>query len=135
MPRPGPRRPLIAFRYGQEDIDRIGQRAATEDVDRSEMIRLMLAYAQQHMPQGWRPEAIHPTPGKVMTEMPTITFASPDQAQFVADIVPGLADVDGATSALTDEALARLAQQPEDYDGHYDGRYIWVGGSEYEVKQ
>jgi hypothetical protein len=46
----------------QNGIDWIDQRAIDEGLikpnghpNRSEMIRLMLAYAQRHMPKGWRP--------------------------------------------------------------------------------
>lgn len=57
MPRTGPRRPLVAFKLHQDDIDHIDQRAAEEAGGvRSEMIRRMVAYAQRHMPQGWKPE-------------------------------------------------------------------------------
>lgn len=55
MPRPGPRRPTVLVRLAQEGIDWIDQRAADERVNRSEMIRLMLTYAQRHIPKGWRP--------------------------------------------------------------------------------
>jgi len=62
MPRPGPRRPTVLVRLAQEGIDWIDQRALDEslvkrngDPLRSEMIRLMLAYAQRYMPKGWRP--------------------------------------------------------------------------------
>ncbi len=54
MPRPGPRRPLVAIKLAQDGIDWIDQRATTEDVNRSEMIRRMLAYAQRNMPKGWK---------------------------------------------------------------------------------
>jgi hypothetical protein len=62
MPRPGPRRPTVLLRMAQNGIDWIDQRAIDEGLikpnghpNRSEMIRLMLAYAQRHMPKGWRP--------------------------------------------------------------------------------
>lgn len=50
-PRPGPRRPLVAIRLGQNGLDWIDTEAARRGVNRSEMIRQMLAYAQQHMPR------------------------------------------------------------------------------------
>ena len=57
MPRPGPRRPLVAIRLSESGIAHIDQRAAAEaDGVRSEMIRRMLAYAALHMPKGWRPK-------------------------------------------------------------------------------
>lgn len=62
MPRPGPRRPLVAIRLSEQGIAHIDQRAAAEGLvrddgepNRSEMIRLMLAYASAKMPAGWRP--------------------------------------------------------------------------------
>jgi hypothetical protein len=62
MPRPGPRRPLVALRLSEQGIEWLDQRARDEGLtqgdepNRSEMIRLALAYAQQHMPRGWRPK-------------------------------------------------------------------------------
>jgi len=57
MPRPGPRRPLVAIRLSEQGIAHIDQRAKDEaDGVRSEMIRRMLAYAAQHMPKGWQPK-------------------------------------------------------------------------------
>lgn len=55
MPRPGPRRPYVAVRLSQDGLDWIDQQAAAHGVNRSEQIRVMLAYAQQHMPKDWRP--------------------------------------------------------------------------------
>lgn len=62
MPRPGPRRPLVAVRLSEAGRDHIDARALEEGLtirkgepNRSEMIRLMLAYASAHMPKGWRP--------------------------------------------------------------------------------
>lgn len=56
-----PRRP-VNFRATWEAVDRLDQRAVDEglltadgDPNRSELIRIMLAYAYQHMPKGWRP--------------------------------------------------------------------------------
>jgi hypothetical protein len=56
MPRPGPRRPLIAIRISDKGRDFIDQRAKEEGVNRSEMTRRLLAYASKHMPKGWTPE-------------------------------------------------------------------------------
>lgn len=57
MPRPGPRRPLVALRISTQGIEHIDQRAAEETAgSRSEMIRRMLAYASAHMPAGWTPK-------------------------------------------------------------------------------
>lgn len=62
MPRPGPRRPLVAIRLSEQGIAHIDQRAREEcppirggEPNRSEMIRRMLAYAAAHMPKGWTP--------------------------------------------------------------------------------
>jgi hypothetical protein len=62
MPRPGPRRPNTTLRLSVEDIEWTDQRALDEDLtirggepNRSEMLRLMWAYAQRYMPKGWRP--------------------------------------------------------------------------------
>lgn len=64
MPRPGPRRDLVATKLHGDEIAALDQRALAEGVtirggepNRSEMIRLMLAYAKEHMPKGWRPGA------------------------------------------------------------------------------
>lgn len=66
--------------------------------------------------------------------MATIAFTSTDMAQFVADIPRTGATVNGTTVTLDETALAVLADQPDDADGHYDGTYIWVGGTEYPVR-
>lgn len=65
MPRPGPRRPLVAIRLSAEGTSWVDQRAAEEGLlkgdgepNRSEMIRLALAYAAQRMPKGWRPKRV-----------------------------------------------------------------------------
>jgi metal-responsive CopG/Arc/MetJ family transcriptional regulator len=55
MPRPGPRRPVIALRLGDEVTQRVDERADDEDVNRSEAIRLLIEYGLEHMPKGWRP--------------------------------------------------------------------------------
>jgi hypothetical protein len=62
MPRPGPRRPLVASKLSQSGIDHIDARAREEvplrgngQPNRSEMIRRMLAYAAANMPKGWTP--------------------------------------------------------------------------------
>lgn len=62
MPRPGPRRTAVAVRLSAETIAWLDQRALDEQLtirggepNRSEMARLALAYAAQHMPKGWRP--------------------------------------------------------------------------------
>jgi hypothetical protein len=49
-PRPGPRKPLIAIRLADAGLAWIDEQARLRGWNRSEMIRAMLAYAQQHMP-------------------------------------------------------------------------------------
>jgi hypothetical protein len=65
MPRPGPRRPIVALRLSDAGIEHIDERALAEGLtirggepNRSEMARLMLAYASAYMPKGWRPPDI-----------------------------------------------------------------------------
>lgn len=55
MPRPGPRRPIVNVRISQAGIDRVDGLAKEADVNRSEMIRRLLAYGVRHMPRDWRP--------------------------------------------------------------------------------
>jgi hypothetical protein len=52
-PRPGPRRPPVMFRLSKEAQADIEARAAAQGINRSEMIRRMLAYASKHMPEDW----------------------------------------------------------------------------------
>ena len=47
----GPRRPQLAIRVNIKGIEEIDKRAAASGVKRSEMARLMLAYASTHMPK------------------------------------------------------------------------------------
>lgn len=51
MPRPGPRRPYVAFRASEAGLAWIDEQAESRGVSRSEMIRLMLAYAKDNMGQ------------------------------------------------------------------------------------
>ncbi len=62
MPRPGPRRRLVALKLEDEAIARVDARALLESLtirggepNRSEALRLLVAYALDHMPPGWRP--------------------------------------------------------------------------------
>lgn len=69
----------------------------------------------------------------------TVTLATTDQAQALA-AMPQLAagrrpDVSGTTVTIDADALNVLAELPDDNDGHYDGRYIWISGAEYPVIQ
>ncbi len=51
MPRPGPRRPLVALRLAEDEIARVDEVAQQLEVNRSEAIRRMIAYAAEHMPR------------------------------------------------------------------------------------
>lgn len=57
MPRPGPRRPLVAFRLSLEGIEAVDVIAKDRGITRSEAVRLMIGYALRHMPASYkRPE-------------------------------------------------------------------------------
>ncbi|WP_285475211.1 hypothetical protein [Actinoplanes sp. NBRC 101535] len=45
----------LSVRVGQDGYQHIEGRAGRADVDVSHMVRRMLAYAAQHMPEGWVP--------------------------------------------------------------------------------
>ena len=68
--------------------------------------------------------------------MATITFPTKAKAKFIVEM-PQLngqrVSRAGTTVYLNTTALAVLAEQPEDHDGHFDGTYVWIGGSEYPV--
>jgi hypothetical protein len=62
MPRPGPRRIAVAVRLNAELIDELDWQANAEGLlmasgepNRSDLIRLMIQYARENMPDGWRP--------------------------------------------------------------------------------
>jgi len=55
MPRTGTRRPLVAIRLSDEGIVHIDQQAKARNLNRSEMVRLMLTYATRNMPKDWTP--------------------------------------------------------------------------------
>lgn len=64
MPRTGPRRPVTALRLSVEGLAYIDQRALDEGLtirngepNRSEMMRILIAYAAGNMPKGWRPKS------------------------------------------------------------------------------
>ncbi len=63
MPRPGPRRPVLTLRMSDDQIVALDNQAIAEDLltkqgepNRSELIRIMVEYARETMPAGWRPE-------------------------------------------------------------------------------
>lgn len=51
----GPVRPQVAVRLSEAGREHIDQRAAERGVKRSEMVRIMLAYASAKMPKDWTP--------------------------------------------------------------------------------
>lgn len=53
MPHPGPRRAIVGVRISDAGIAAVDERAARRKVKRSEMLRVLLAYAIQNMPDGW----------------------------------------------------------------------------------
>ncbi len=55
MTKHGEGRRLTAIRLSEAGRDHIDALAAQRGVNRSEMIRVMLAYATQKMPKGWKP--------------------------------------------------------------------------------
>lgn len=46
---------MLSVRLAKPGVDAIKDRAEDEGVDRSEMLRRMLAYATRNMPKGWKP--------------------------------------------------------------------------------
>jgi hypothetical protein len=61
------------------------------------------------------------------------------QADYIAASVTRgvIIDIDeaGAEVTVSSECLDELAALPSDADGHFDGRHVWIGGTEYEVRQ
>ncbi|MFF0817654.1 hypothetical protein ACFYVR_21180 [Rhodococcus sp. NPDC003318] len=62
MPRPGPVRPLVGVKMDADRIELYDEQAVREGLlmksgrpNRSELIRIKLAFADEHMPAGWRP--------------------------------------------------------------------------------
>ena len=51
----GPVRPQVAVRLSEAGREHIDHRAAARGVKRSEMVRIMLAYASAKMPKDWAP--------------------------------------------------------------------------------
>lgn len=51
------------------------------------------------------------------------------------DHVAAADDQPNPAAMVFDNAVsAVLRGLPEDYDGHFDGQHIWIGGSEYPVQ-
>lgn len=69
----------------------------------------------------------------------TATFNSPEEAQFIANIIRpyGVKQPTTVNSLMTidDEALEILAEIDSETDGHYDGECIWIGGTPRAVSQ
>jgi hypothetical protein len=66
--------------------------------------------------------------------MATITFPSLDHVSYLRTTIAGhagTATVDDHTVTLDQDALDTLAELPDDADGHYDGRDVWIGGTPY----
>lgn len=64
MPRPGPRRPLLAGRVDEADKDWVEAQAERESVGQPEFFRRVVSFARLHMPEGWTkpaPETPAPT--------------------------------------------------------------------------
>lgn len=60
---------VVSVRLRHHSARRLDQRAQTENLDRSDLLRVMLAYANQHMPPGWRPQGWKPaSPGRPRKE-------------------------------------------------------------------
>lgn len=49
------RRAPVTIRLSGRGLATLDERAARDHRSRSDMARLLLAYATQHMPDGWRP--------------------------------------------------------------------------------
>jgi hypothetical protein len=52
---PRTRRAPVTIRLTARGLATLDERAARDHRTRSDMARLLLAYATQHMPDGWRP--------------------------------------------------------------------------------
>lgn len=52
---PRTRRTPVTIRLTARGLQTLDERAARDHRNRSDMARLLLAYAAQHMPDGWRP--------------------------------------------------------------------------------
>lgn len=68
-----------------------------------------------------------------------ITFGDTAQVDYIANLTELIGnghrvDIDGRTVTLTADALDVLAEFDEEWDGHYDGTHVWIGGTEYLVE-
>jgi hypothetical protein len=73
----------------------------------------------------------------------TISGLSSDQAYYLAQTIAArgvgcatsLTHHDGTRDVMVSEAVLNILRElPADADGHYDGRFVWIGGSEYPVQ-
>lgn len=55
MPRPGPKRPLLAARVDESLMTWINSRCEAEQVTFPDFVRRVVAYSHLHMPEGWVP--------------------------------------------------------------------------------
>jgi hypothetical protein len=75
----------------------------------------------------------------------TVTLADSSSAYLLAQLVVTLTGSGCSTSKvhrdnsrdvhLTDDHLDALSALDDEHDGHYDGTYIWVGGTAYKVSR
>jgi hypothetical protein len=56
------RKNFIGVWIGDGGVRAVDDRARSEHVTRSEVVRRMLAFAAQRMPSGWQPAPTRPTP-------------------------------------------------------------------------
>jgi hypothetical protein len=68
----------------------------------------------------------------------TITGLTTEQAYYIVDSInPDAAHVSGVGEdevTISPEGLGELGALDEHADGHFDGRYVWIGGTEYTVR-
>lgn len=55
MPRPNRDRVMVSFYLARSTKAAIAALAAKRDETQSDTLRSMLAYAERHMPKGWKP--------------------------------------------------------------------------------
>lgn len=55
MPRKGPRRPLLAARVDECDVQWAKGRAVSDGIAYAEFLRNLVTYARLHMPEHWKP--------------------------------------------------------------------------------
>ena len=71
-----------------------------------------------------------------VTATATVTLSNDADAVSLGALLARLGDevtVNGRTVTLDADALNTLADLDDEHDGHFDGTYVWVGGTEYVV--